>query len=243
MMKFRDYTSGLALLALLVVIVVPPVWADGRKTFEKNCQTCHDLPKMNETPSDEWAERLNLMAPMAGLSKAEEADVLSYLMSHSKKAGSTLSMAQERNIFEKKCTLCHSTMRVFNEDLTQESRRHVVLRMQKRASDWITPKEAEAILHYLQNSKEPVVAAMPQVGKKPVKTGMSSAEVFRTRCTACHSLERIYLKVEKGMNADAWNHVVQRMQSKNPKWLSRGDAKQIMAYLRSLQPVKNKATN
>lgn len=53
----------------------------------------------------------------------------------------------------------------------------------------------------------------------------------------CHTLERVYLKVEKGMDAKSWNHIVQRMQGKNPEWLNEDEAKQIMSYLRTLKPT------
>jgi len=236
-MKTRTFSGGLVVLALVALATPHFAWADGKATFEKKCHKCHALPNPDNPPSEGWVKRLDLMAPKAHLNAAQKAEVLSYLMEHSKKAGTVLAMANEQKIFEQKCTLCHGTARIFSETLTPESRRHVVMRMQERAGDWITPKDAEAILDYLKNAKEPDLA-MPQVGKQPVDTrGLPPAEVFRTRCSACHSLERVYLKVENGTNAETWNHIIHRMQSKNPQWLDESDADKIFSYLRSLKPV------
>ena len=236
-------------LIRLLMVLLAVAWsgsgawaaANGSKIFEKRCSQCHDLPNPKKPPPEGWVKRLDLMAPMAGLSKKEKAEVLSYLLSHSKTAEQALSVAQERKIFEKKCSLCHSTVRIFTEKLTPESRRHIVLRMKERAPDWISPKDAEAILDFLQKAKKPVVA-MPKLGPKPVKTaGLPPQEVFRARCSACHTLERVYLKLEEaGPNADVWTHIVSRMRKKNPEWISKRDAEKILTYLQSLRPVREK---
>jgi mono/diheme cytochrome c family protein len=173
------------------------------------------------------------MAPMAGLNKKEKSEVLSFLRSHSQKAEGMLSSAEEQKLFAQKCSLCHTEQRVFLEPLTPKSRRHIVLRMQERAPDWISPKEAERILAYLDQgapeSKKPV--------KKKVNGGAST--IFRERCTACHSLERVYLKLDKkGSAGSAWIHIVKRMREKAPEWISEKEAKKIMKYLATLKPVK-----
>lgn len=233
------------ILAVLLALTWggPQAWAatNGAKIFEKRCSQCHDLPNPDKPPPEGWVKRLDLMAPMAGLSKEEKAEVLSYLLSHSKTAEQALSVAQERKVFEQKCSLCHSTARIFAEKLTPESRRHIVLRMKERAPDWISPKDAEVILDFLRKAKKPVVA-MPKVGPKRVETaGLPPQEVFRTRCSACHTLERVYLKLEEaGPKADVWAHIVSRMRKKNPEWISKQEAEKILGYLQSLRPVGDK---
>ena len=71
-----------------------------------------------------------------------------------------------------------------------------------------------------------------------------SAQVFRERCSACHTLERVYLALEESQGKDKappWMHIVQRMREKAPEWISAQEAEQIMTYLQSLKPVKNGA--
>ncbi len=240
-MKNKSYLwrCVLALGVLMHALPMASMAVDpGQRTFEKRCSECHELPDANNPPPEGWGKQLDYMAPMAGLSGKEKKGVLSYLLSHSKTAGKAVAMAQDRKLFESKCSLCHTPDRIIDKPLTAKLRRHIVLRMQKRASGWITPKEAETILAYL--SKAPFKTN--KQGKTHLyekKVVSSPRKIFLKRCSACHTLERVYLKVEKGMDTNSWNHIVQRMQGKNPEWLSADEAKQIMSYLRSLKPVSS----
>ena len=215
-------------------------WAndEGEKTFKKRCGQCHALPSPEKLSSEEWVLRLEMMAPMAGLKKKQKSEVLSFLQSHSKKASTLVSMSRERKLFEDKCSLCHSSQRVFLEPLTPESRRHIVLRMQERASDWISPQEAERILAYLDQG----APGIKKPKKKKINGGTDA--VFRERCTGCHSLERIYLELEEhkqlaGKSA-GWMHIVKRMREKAPDWMTSKEAEKIVKYLSSLKPVMKK---
>jgi len=58
-------------------------------------------------------------------------------------------------------------------------------------------------------------------------------KVFLERCSACHTLDRVYDKLQ-GDQA-SWMHVVQRMQGKAPDWLSKEDAKLVVEYLKTLK--------
>ncbi len=177
-----------------------------------------------------------MMAPMAGLNKKQKAEVLAFLQSHSQKAESVVSAAQEKKLFEDKCSLCHTSQRVFLNPLTPESRQHIVHRMQERSLGWISPKEAERILAYLDQGAPGI--------KKPKRKKINggAAATFRERCTGCHSLERIYLELEEhkklaGKSA-AWMHIVKRMREKAPDWIDSREAEKIVSYLQKLKPVK-----
>ena len=208
----------------------------GQDIFRKQCSQCHALPDTKKLTSEQWVIKLKSMAPMAGLNKKQNTRVLGFLQSHSKKAIKIVSMAKEQRIFEQKCSLCHNTNRIFLTPLTQKSRRHIILRMQERApSGWISSKDAHEILEYLTHgapgAKKPV--------RKAVKGGPGA--VFRTRCSACHTLERVYLKLDKSRKigkAPAWMHIVKRMREKSPKWVSDKEAKQILKYLRGIKTRK-----
>lgn len=68
--------------------------------------------------------------------------------------------------------------------------------------------------------------------------GTAPAEIFAVRCSACHTLERVFLNLSKAENvADFWSHTVSRMRGKAPQWMSEADAAEILDYLRSLSPV------
>jgi mono/diheme cytochrome c family protein len=237
-MKKSVKTALFVATAWVTSSLATSVHADGAAVFEKNCATCHELPNPDKPPSEGWAKRLDLMAPMAGLDDAQKQEVLAYLQSHSKAATQTVVMAEDRKLFEQKCSLCHTPDRVLDKPLTADSRRHIVMRMQERAPGWITPDDAEKILAYISQA--------PEKTGKPGKTKFHQDEsadkleprmLFHKRCSACHTLERVYLNVEKGADAEAWNHIVQRMESKDPSWLSDEEAQKILTYLRTLKPV------
>lgn len=220
---------GRVFLGAVVALLSTAVVADspGKQIFEQRCSRCHDLPDPETPPPEGWPKRLDLMAKLAKLNVDEKANVLDFLQSHTQKAVKTVSLAEERRLFEEKCSLCHTLERVFLIPLNEASRRHIVLRMQKRAPDWISEQEAELILDYISKASP---------SEHPKKPAQDAAAMFRERCTACHTLERVYLKLE-AQKAPAWLHIVERMQQKAPQWLTDQEARQIVQYLQALKPV------
>lgn len=230
---------GWAFLPFIAVFLlgVNIAWAndEGEKTFKKRCSQCHALPTPEKLSSEEWVLRLEAMAPMAGLKKKQKQSVLAYLQDHSKQAITIVSMAKEKKVFEDKCGLCHTPERVFFEKLNPNSRRHIVLRMQERSGNWISTGDAAEILEYLNHG----APGFKKPARKPVKGGAEA--VFRKRCSACHSLERVYLELEESKEKGdtvAWLHIVKRMREKSADWLTQAEAKQIVQYLSKLKAVK-----
>lgn len=227
---------------LMMAMLFRPAQAEqnGQQIFEARCGMCHDLPDPDKPPPEgqgHWKERLDLMAGNASLSRDEKSKVLAFLESHEKGASTMVSMAQEKKLFEKKCSLCHTIDRVFRIPLTDKSREHIVNRMQERAPDWISANEVHEILEYLSQTGAEKPGQIPRAGlAKGDKGGDGAAALFRRRCSACHTLERIYLKVEKDP-ATAWMHIVTRMKEKAPQWLSAEDASKITNYIKTLKPV------
>jgi len=239
-MKYKYGGRPLALVVagiLLAMIHISDVTADqsGKEIVESRCTLCHELPDPATLTDEQWIVTLESMAGNAGLNDKEKAIVLGYLTSHEQKAIIITSMANEKRLFEKKCSLCHTTERVLLMPLTPESSRHIVMRMQKRAPDWISDTEVHEILEYLNHGAPEAVRPV----RKPVDGG--SAALFRERCTVCHSAERVYLMLqesEKKGTAMVWGHVVNRMREKAPEWITDEEAGQILQYLGSLKPVK-----
>jgi mono/diheme cytochrome c family protein len=196
----------------------------GKEVFEQRCQRCHDLPDPGKAPEMGWEKRLKLMAKLAKLSPDQKTDVLGYLQSHSKSAEKTISLADERRLFEQKCSLCHTVDRVFLEPMTDETRQHIVKRMREKNQQWISDEESRQILDYLSKA--------PKVTREKKAQG-DAEKIFLERCSACHTLERVYSKMKN--NETSWLHVVQRMQKKAPEWLSKEDAGLVVEYLRTLR--------
>ena len=204
---------------------------EGEALFTKRCGTCHKLPDPNHSPKEGWAKRLDMMAPMAGLKKEQKKDVLEYLVYHSRDMEQETALAEDRAFFETKCSYCHGLDRVFLIPFNEQSRRHMIERMQNRAgSDWLSDADAERILSYL-------ATATPQVQPPERLDGNNGKDILKARCTACHTLERIFVELDEyPADADLWPHIVGRMRGKAPQWISEAEAKSIIEYLQTLEP-------
>ncbi len=206
--------------------------ATGEQSFETRCGQCHAQGDPTSAAAADWFAKLNAKGSLADLTPQEQSDAVSFVQHHDRQVTEMVAMAEERRLFEEKCNLCHSADRIFLEPLTDESRRHIVLRMQKRAPDWLSRDEADAILAYLDQGAPG--AAQPDKAVVEVQP----AAVFRDRCSRCHALERVYLYLEQsGREGAAWVHIVNRMQSKAPDWITEAEAMKILGYLEALQPV------
>lgn len=224
----RNFTRMCAALAL--TLVMGGLAAEGETQFEQRCAQCHDAADP-AGPARDWFDRLEAMGPLGELEAEQRMEVLDFLRHHERRTTEMIALAEEKQLFEDKCSMCHTTDRVFLEPMTPETRRHIVLRMQERAPDWISPDEAEQILAYLGQT-EPVEFV------KPAEARMEPGTVFRERCSVCHTLERVYLHLEESEDVGpVWLHIVQRMRSKAPEWIDEDEARMIMEYLEGLKPV------
>ncbi len=223
---------------LTVVFVLPTAWAitkDGQELFEKRCSACHALPDINNPPPEGWEKRLQQMAPLAKLKGDQKNAVLDYLSSHVEATIKSAALDEDKAFFEDKCSRCHTLDRIFLEPLTDESRRHVVSRMQTRSgTDWLSDEDVERVLQYLSTAhlKAP---APPEVA-----AGATGKELFAARCQTCHTMERIsvHLSPDHLMNMD-WSHVVNRMRGKAPQWMTEAESQRIADYLQTLSDNGN----
>ena len=222
--------SGVVLYVALMLTSVS-AWSqpdNGKALFEVRCAACHDLPNPAEAPPAGWSEQLELMAPLARLKDGEQQDVLTYLLEHTQQSVKMVALEEDRLFFEEKCSRCHSLQRIFLEPLTDESRRHVVARMQTRSgTDWLSDEDVGRVLNYL------AVATTEIEPSAPLSADVSASEIFNVRCTGCHTLERIFTKsIDSQDDGSAWDHVVGRMRGKAPQWMTNIEAQRILEYLR-----------
>ena len=203
---------------------------DGQALFEARCAACHDLPNPGEPPEEGWAERMELMAPLARLKEDEQQNVLAYLLEHTQLSVNTAALEEDRSFFEEKCSRCHSLQRIFLEPLTDGSRQHVVARMQTRSgTDGLSDEDVGRVLNYL------AVATPEIVPPEPLSADASGREIFEVRCTGCHTLERIFtMSAGNQDGSSAWEHVVSRMRGKAPQWMTDTEAQNILEYLTTL---------
>ena len=219
-----------------VLIVFSTAWSaepSGQKLFEKRCVACHKLPDPGHPPPVGWEQQLKFMAPLARLEATQKQDVLQYLQSHSRDAAKGASLDEDRLLFEEKCSRCHTLDRILLSPLDGEDLQHVVNRMQSRSgTDWLSDLEVERVLVYLSEAPR---ETMPSVA---LDDGSTPEQVFAVRCSACHSLERIFSSLSKSADtAEFWSHTISRMRGKAPQWMPESEARQILEYLQSISPV------
>ena len=208
--------------------------ADGQNLYEKRCAACHKLPDPGFAPSIGWEQQLEIMAPLARLKGDQKQDILAYLQAHSRSAAMDASLDEDQVLFEEKCSHCHNLDRILLSPLEGESLRHVINRMQSRSgANWLSDEEVERVLAYL--SKVPRM-----VESTALAAGAGPDQIFAARCSACHTLERVYQALEDGGDvSEFWSHTVSRMQGKAPQWMSETEAGQILDYLETFESAKS----
>jgi len=213
---------------LLFVAAAWPVFSsanpDGEAIFNAKCHTCHKLPSPDKPPKGGWDAKLQKMAMFAHLKKNEKQSVLEFLKAHEQSATLTVAPADDRRLLEKKCSRCHTIDRIFAERPDAAAWEHIVSRMKSFEPGWIDDDDAKRIVSYLTKF-EP---------KRRESIAGDDPELFANRCSACHTLERIFTKLSKSDAPVDWSHLISRMQQKAPGWLSKKDAEAIYSYLQSL---------
>lgn len=217
---------------LLVFSVASTAATDGQDLFEKRCAACHLLPDPEQPPAVGWEKQVKKMGSLARLKKGEKEEVVAYLLSHTRDAAMDASLDEDRILFEEKCSRCHTLDRIFLEPLQGEDLQHVVSRMQSRSgTDWLSNEEVERVLAYLTSAPREATPATELDGDA------TPEQIFSVRCSACHSLERIFSKLGEDADAkDFWSHTVSRMRGKAPQWMPESEASQILDYLQSINP-------
>ena len=216
----------LALLACGAVRAAEPV---PQLDLDRSCGQCHDVS--GDLTTEHWMQRLQELGPIDKLTPEQQKEALGLLRHHGWEIDQIVRMAADRNLFEEKCSLCHSADRAFIRELTPEQRRATLERMRTRAPDWISEPQLQTILTFLERGAPGV--------HKPEHRIVSSdpADVFRVRCSACHTLERAYLYLETHRGDSQWPVLVERMRLKAPEWISEPEAKQITDYLSAQKPL------
>jgi mono/diheme cytochrome c family protein len=172
------------------------------------------------------------MAAFAGLNRKQRADLLAFLQAHHDSATQEASRAEDRALFEQKCSHCHTPERVFVAKPDADTLHHIVQWMASFHLGWISDEDAERIVDYLDTAAgSDETTSVDSTAKKRAPP----SDLYVQVCTACHSLERIFLKLENEGRVD-WHHVVARMQQKVPEWIDAEEAEQILVFLQTLKP-------
>lgn len=219
---------------LLLMFITPVSFATdpGDQILEEKCVLCHQKPDPAKLTKAQWVVKIKRMAPAAGLSSDETSKVLDYVSSLAKDAASVLTMVNEKELFDEKCSLCHTTNRALIMPMTAESVNEIIPRMQAMAGSWISDNQAHKISEYL-------IHGAPD-SKRPTRKEISTQnpyELFLQRCTACHTAEQVFTRLKsdkKNETVAAWPNIVNRMRQKAPNWITESEAQIITGFLNNL---------
>ena len=106
--------------------------------------------------------------------------------------------------FESVCGRCHGVDRPQALNMDRPEWARIVAQMEERGAT-MTDQERELILDYL-----------------------GIRNVFLTKCTVCHTKERIY---DRQQAFEKWKQTVEGMAAKSPDLMTEGEASSIIAYL------------
>jgi mono/diheme cytochrome c family protein len=114
------------------------------------------------------------------------------------------SLSEGKTLFEERCSRCHEIDRPLARDMERSEWEKLLIEMASRGAD-MQEGEKELILDYL-----------------------SARHVFTSKCTGCHTRERIF---DRERAYKEWVATVQAMADKNPDLLSEQEAAAIVSYL------------
>jgi phage FluMu protein Com len=134
-----------------------------------------------------------------------------YFLHQSKIQYTTISEADMRLLDEHigrellltKCNKCHSLERVQKASKTSEGWIKTVNRMAEKDVPNIRPFDVKQIAFYLIKEEED-----RQISKGPKQARLSGAALVQSKCTRCHTLDRIY---KKKRERDEWIKFIGRM--------------------------------
>lgn len=124
-------------------------------------------------------------------------------------------------LFLKRCAICHELPKP--EDITEEG--------------WIEKMDMMAPLARLKkNQKQDVLQYLVSHSKSQVIASLQQKDqlLMEQKCSHCHTLDRVFEKMNGATQPDLFAHIVKQMQEKSPQWLSNEEASLISNYLDTL---------
>ncbi len=165
--------------------------------------------------------------------------------------------ANPRILYEQKCLYCHSEEVTESQKRTPQQWRRVVKRMRAKAPVLITRSDARVLTEYLVKTlklvpparRAPAPAPAPEPEELPKEVpdepdepplppppvveaeqaiDEEGAELMQRRCSKCHTLQRVYGKLD---SYDRALFTLKRMRLKTGSGISRDDYERLKAFL------------
>ena len=196
----------------------------GSSIFEKECSECHKRghllspPEANKSP-EEWRKTISRMMNKSGeIISDKNIDILiSYhIKTHNKKVAErfkkeseTLALDSNDDLFEKKCSTCHSLEKSVHSFRDKKAWQKTIETMAGKSDGIIT-----------ENDVSKLVNLHVEIQKK-------EQELFTKNCTRCHGQD-VALGIDK--TDDEWKETAKEMMAKNGKGINKEELEILTHY-------------
>lgn len=223
----------------------------GRGLLEQRCQKCHALERIFTAvkTEDEWTKTVNTMMLRDPAIKEDEAAQIIFYLSTGRavKPSPQAMLLVGMNLTDTKCGRCHMLERLYHERRTAEQWTTLVDRMVGIEPAWISVEDAKTIkeylIHFHGKAEERKTSAGLKESKRdlsvtreitPPEPNLTAEEIFQTRCSECHTHDRIYAKSRDiGADKQKWQIVLEKMR-KNGAPLTDTEIPKMIEYLAAL---------
>jgi len=130
-----------------------------------------------------------------------------------------------RQVVNQKCNKCHTLERVYRAVKSEEGWTSTINRMASLDAPNISSFDIKQAIHFLANRQKTLK------GKDETKLNQAIGKtIMETKCTACHSLERI-VQTKKGK--EKWGKTISRMVKHrgDPEYLTKKEREELIEYL------------
>ena len=117
----------------------------------------------------------------------------------------------DKRLIRSKCFTCHTPFRIFSTPRTATEWEHLVERISRQNTFYITWRQRDQIVHYLQQ-QDRLVQSQPDASLNAEKKNL-----FEHKCAACHTLDIVLMPHIKPTD---WEPCLKRMGQKQPDFLT-----------------------
>jgi len=185
------------------------------------CSQCHDLKRVVSLERDEenWRKIVSAMSKEKGsdINKDEINIIVSYHRHRQKK---------DRELFETKCSKCHKRMNIQTPpevEKTPDQWKTTIRRMMEKTSDVMSDENVDTLIHYHTRAHSMIVSGRLETQAKIL--GLDSVELFKRKCSTCHSLEKSLHILE-----ESWQKTILSMAKKDGSTITASDVSELVNF-------------
>ncbi|HUV51368.1 MAG TPA: hypothetical protein VMW78_10175 [Anaerolineae bacterium] len=188
------------------------------------CSRCHDLKRIVTLDRDEesWRETVTAMSKEKGsdISEDEINIIVRYHRQRQKK---------DQELFETKCLKCHKRMNMQSPpevEKTPDEWGATIRRMMKKINEVISNENINTLTHY--HIRTHSMITFEKLKNQSEIFSLDSAELFKRKCSTCHSLERSLNALQ---DKEAWEKTIRAMAKKDGSTITESDISELVNFI------------